>query len=291
MKSVREFFGLTDKSRQDQAVLRAEAKEFKTPGELLPQILKYIFFLGLAFLNFRLFYKTVPGLYGVAIGSLAILGEILAVYAIHNFSRSSGMHRIALGIGGGALCVFALTHSAFSFFDIVGDVPFMNTVHIYARQYAFPILFGLIGLMAIALKMTHPKNQIRLAQAKAHSDILIDRAKAASELELLHSRSTIERANLDRLNEKIALDTEYLASLRQTIDNEQAKIEMVANIPEKPLREKIARDLGLDLAQLDRPNQAQPNQTQPNQPQYPRGAVYRGNQRIDDEEIRGSRPN
>jgi hypothetical protein len=50
--------------------------------------------------------------------------------------------------------------------------------------------------------MTHPKNIVRLRQALAHRRIVIGRAEAASELELMRAQSVVEQARLNRFKER-----------------------------------------------------------------------------------------
>ena len=70
------------------------------PGESLPQVFKYLFFIGLGFLNYRLFSHAVPGLWGQATGVVAVMAEAIALYAAHNFSRSASLFRLSLGASG-----------------------------------------------------------------------------------------------------------------------------------------------------------------------------------------------
>jgi hypothetical protein len=64
-ESVKALLNRNDNHRADRQALEAEAKQFRLPSETLPKVLKYVFFGGLALLNFRLFNKTVPGIWGV----------------------------------------------------------------------------------------------------------------------------------------------------------------------------------------------------------------------------------
>jgi hypothetical protein len=60
-KSIKDRFGYKERIEADRQSLESEAKNFKLPGEKGPQIVKYLIFAGLAFLNYRLFSQLVPG--------------------------------------------------------------------------------------------------------------------------------------------------------------------------------------------------------------------------------------
>src|SRR5215510_206287 len=70
--SIKNWLNRTDQRQADKQRLEAEAKDFRLPGEVLPQVFKYLFFIGLGFLNYRLFSRAVPGLWGQSTGLVAV---------------------------------------------------------------------------------------------------------------------------------------------------------------------------------------------------------------------------
>ena len=253
MKSVRDFFNRAGAQAGERTLLESEAREFRTPSEILPQILKVIFFAGLGFLNYRLFSKTVPGFWGHATGVVAVMAEAIALYSTHNFSRSSGWFRLTLGLSGTVLMLFAIAHSTFSFLDLVGAAEVSPTVHAYARLVAFPLLASLLGLSVVAITMTHPRNTVRLEQAAAHTATLTGRARAASTLSVMRAQAIIDAAQLEHQKEKNQRERELLAELAKQLRTEQEKIDLIAAIPHKDLREKLAHEFGIDLSALPSP--------------------------------------
>lgn len=254
--SVKNWFGRADDQEADRRALEAEGKQFKLPSEWFPQACKYLFFVGLGFLNYRLFADAVPGGWGVATGIMAMMAEAIALYATHYFSRSSEKYRWALGISGAVLMTFSIVHATFSILDLIGVRGISTTVRYYSQVVAFPLLAGLIGLAVVALTMTHPKNLIRLRQARSHTRVAIGRAEAASELELNRAEKVVEFARLDRIKERRRNEAEYIGEVKGLIDLEQKKRDMVMRIPDRDLREKLARELGIELppqTQLQRP--------------------------------------
>lgn len=244
--SIRNWLSRADNHQADVRALEAEARAFRLPSETLPQVFKYAFFVGLAFLNYRLFAHAVPGAWGKATGCVAMMAEAIALYASHNFSRSAGLFRAALGICGGLLMAFSLVHGTFSILDLIGIAGISDTVRYYSHVVAFPLLSGLAGLSVIAITMTHPRNIVRLKQALAHTRIVIGRAEAASELELMRAQSAVEQARLDRFRERARRESEYLGEVEKLIAVEERKRAMVARISDQPLREALARELGID---------------------------------------------
>jgi len=234
-------------NQSERQRLEKEARGFRLPGEALPQTFKYVFFAGLGFLNYRLFAHTVPGNWGQATGIVAMMAEAIALYAAHNFSRSAGAFRLALGASGLCLMGFSLVHGTFSVLNLIGASDLSNAVDHYARFLAFPSLAGLLGIGVIAITMTHPINLIRLKQAAAHTRIAIGRAEAASNLELLRAQSVLDQAWLDHQRERSEREQEYLLELEKVISIEERKAQMVAAISNPALREKMAREFGVNL--------------------------------------------
>jgi hypothetical protein len=253
LNSIREWLGRADRHQADLRALEDEARQFKLPSETLPQIFKYLFFAGLAFLNYRLFAHAVPGAWGQATGCVAVMAEAIALYSTHNFSRSAGLFRLSLGVAGVLLMAFSLVHGTFSILDLIGAANISATVHYYSRTIAFPLLSGLLGLAVIAITMSHPKNIVRLRQAFAHTHIAIGRAEAASELQLMRAQSVVEQARLDRQRERTRREAEYLQEVEKLIGVEERKRAMVAAISDPQLREALSRELGVEAPKTAQP--------------------------------------
>jgi hypothetical protein len=186
-----------------------------------------------------------------------MMAEAIALYCTHNFSRSADWFRWALGLSGLVLMGFSLVHGTFSILDLIGVTGITKTVRWYSHVVAFPLLAGLVGLAVIAITMTHPKNLIRLRQARSHTRVAVGRAEAASELALNRAEKVIEYARLDRIKERRRNEAEYLGEVQGLIDLEQQKREMVARISDPALRESLAREMGIDLprTQLQQPTE------------------------------------
>jgi len=164
---------------------------------------------------------------------------------LDNFSRASGLFRNALGTCGAFLMTFSLVHGTFSILDLILVASITPTVRWYRRVVAFPLLAGLVGRSVIAITMLHPKNIVRLKQALAHTNIVVGRAEAASELELMRAHSVIEQARLDRFKERSRREGEYLTEVQKLVTVEERKRSLVAGIADPELRAALARELGI----------------------------------------------
>lgn len=264
--SIRSWLNRDDDRQADRRELEAEARQFRLPGEMLPQIFKYLFFAGLGLLNYRLFAHAVPGAWGQATGAVAVMAEAIALYCSHNFSRSASWFRASLGLFGGLLMAFSLVHGTFSIFDLIGVADISEAVRYYSRVVAFPLLAGLLGVSVVAITMTHPKNLVRLKQALAHMRVVIGRAEAASELELMRAQSAVEQARLDRFKERSRRESEYLGEVQKFIGIEERKLAMVAAISNPALREALARELGVDAPDFPPEIDASSRETGPLKP-------------------------
>jgi hypothetical protein len=243
--SIRNWLNRADDHQADKRELEAEAKQFKLPSETLPQLLKYIFFAGLAVLNFRLFAHAVPGAWGIGTGIVACMAELIAIYSTHNFSRSAGLFRAALGLSGALLMGFSLVHGTFSIMDLIGVKSLSRDIHFYSSTVAFPLLAALVGLSVIALTMTHPKNLVRLKQAAAHMGIVVARAEAASQMELMRATDIIEQARLNHFTERTRRQGAYLSQLQNHIAIEEKTRALIAGISDPQLREALACEMGI----------------------------------------------
>jgi len=145
------------------------------------------------------------------------------------------------------LMAFSLVHGTFSILDLIGAADISTMVQEYSRLVAFPLLAGLLGVSVVTITMTHPKNLVRLKQALAHTRIVINRANAASEIELMRANQIVEQARLDRWKDRNRMEQEYLAEAQKLIALEEEKARVVARITNPQVREAVARELGIDL--------------------------------------------
>lgn len=250
------FFGigkmLTRQHEQEKASenLKTEASGFQlaTDGGYI-KVLKYLLFLLFAFYNARLFLTTIQGWERYVTALFALLGECTALYCFNNYTRSTGKHKIALGVFAVLLFAFAFTHASISFFRMErGD--YSGAIRFYCEHVAFPTLFGLLLLAAITIPLMHWRTRIAEEQAKSQVTIASSRAKLVADAAELRDQSELERARLIHFEERIKLGNEYVDKLKGFARMKKSEREALLEIPE-PLRSQIAAELGIDLADIE----------------------------------------
>jgi len=243
--TIRRYFDSGDTREAEMRKLKSEAGQFKLPSEVFIKFCKFLFFAGLAFLNFRLFNEIVPGLYGTLIGVVAMLAEALAIYCHHYFSRASSWFRYALGASGLVLIAFSITHATFSIFDLIGVYEYSEDVRFYSRVVAFPLLAGLIGISVLILSLTHPNNIIRMKESFLHTQVATDRAAAASQSELMRTQSALDDIRMEFLKERSRRDREQVKTLASYISTRNEITGLLASIPDQALRAELAQGMGV----------------------------------------------
>lgn len=246
-RSVKEYLNKDESRSAEIGKLAAESRQFKLPSETLITVFKWLFFGGLAFLNYRLFAEVVPGAWGVATGIVAMMSEALAIYCSHYFSRAAGLFRAALGLCGSLLIAFSLIHGTFSILDLIGVWEYGESIEFYSRVIAFPLLAALIGLSVIALTMTHPNNLIRLKEALAHTEIAQARAGAASRVRLMQEESIVQDAELAHQRAKTERRAEQIKTLKENVNLELEMRQYVRTIPDRDLQQSLAREMGFAI--------------------------------------------
>jgi hypothetical protein len=250
MKFISDLFKKNDAHSREMAAIEGEAKAFKLPEEWPLTLLKSIFFAGLAVLNYHLFQKSIPGAWGHGVGFTAILSEVYVIYASRNFSRTAGPFQYCLGGFGGALLVFSIVHASFSVGDLMSNGAPSAAFTEYARDYAFRILSILLGAATVVTAALHPKSVIRFKQAAAHTAIAVSRAETASEIQQMKDQDLVEEARFSMKQAKTEREQRYIGHIKQHIQIEQQKIDLVNSISDPALRAEAAAEYGVDPASL-----------------------------------------
>ena len=248
------FFGIGQafaKERQQQRQseqLHNEAESFELAKEGgYWTVLKGALFLLLGYYNLRLFHVTIPGWEGWMTGVFALAAEATALYCVNNYTKSAGWHRFALGLFGALLIGFSISHATISFFRMETHGGASANVHFYCERVAFPLLFGLLVLAAVLIPLLRWRKQISAHQAKAQVRIASSRATLVAESAAMRDENALERERLKQLEEQTALEHEYLGALENMVALKQHEREIIENIADPDLREKLATKVGLTL--------------------------------------------
>jgi len=253
-----------DRQRETEAQQR-EAENF----ELAPQggfisVVKNGLFTFFGYLNARLFITTVPGWEGWLTAVFALAGEGTALYCLRNFTRSTGIHKVALGVAGVAFTVFSFVHAVFSFFKLEQNEATSGAVMYYCQNVAFPLLFSMLTVAAIALPLLHWRARVAAAQAKAQAQIAESRARMLAETARMRDETELEHARLDQLEERFKIETAYTNRLDAIVSLKERQAQTLARIKDPQLRAMIAAELGLS----DESASSKPPVTWPGRPTY-----------------------
>jgi hypothetical protein len=127
-------------------------------------------------------------------------------------------------------------------------------VQYYCENVAFPLLFSMLTVAAIALPLLHWRARVAAAQAKAQSQIAESRARMLAETARMRDETELEHARLDQLEERLKIETAYTNKLDNLVSLKERQAQTLARIKDPQLRALIAAELGLsDEATASKP--------------------------------------
>lgn len=246
--AISKLFTREQQNNQRGQQLQDEAANFKlaTDGGF-PSVVKYGLFLLFGYYNARLFITTVPGWEGWLTAAFALASEGLALYCIHNFTRSAGLHKAMLALFGLLLTLFSVTHATISFFALENHAQLSEGIQFYAQRVAFPLLFGLLLVAVLTLRFTHWNARIAAEQALAQVKIASSRARLVAESAAMRDEAQLGRERLAQMDEQIRLDGECVGKLKQRLQIKEQERQLIASISDPALREQMALELGITL--------------------------------------------
>ena len=230
--------------QSEQLAKEAEGYELASDGGYW-FVLKLALFVLFAYYNARLFLVTVPGWERYLTAGFALLAEITAFWCLHNYTRSAGAHKTALGIFGGVLIIFSFTHATISFFRMENVANWQGPLRFYAEHVAFPLLFGILLLAAIIIPLCHWRKRIAQEQAKSQVEVATSRARLVSEAALLKDESMLEHQRLEHLRQRIRIGNEYVSELEALAAMKQREHDALNKIADPEIRKAVANAMGI----------------------------------------------
>jgi len=235
-----------DRQREVEKQQR-DAENFKlAPQGGFISVLKYALFCFFGYYNARLFITTVPGWEGWLTALFALAGEGTALYCLRHFTHSTGRHKIALGVAGLSFTAFSVVHTVFSFFKLEQNQLTSDAVQFYCENVAFPLLFTMLIVAAIALPLLHWRARIATQQAKAQTEIAESRARMLAETARMRDETELENARLDQLEERLKIETAYANKLESFVQLKARQAQLLASVTDPQLRAMLAAELGMD---------------------------------------------
>lgn len=226
--------------------LKDEAKGFKLAGTGgFLSIVKYLVFTVLACLNFHLFYTHAPGIWGVLIGSVALLFEACAIYFWNKQNQSAGAHQKALQFFAIAFTVLSFVHGTAALYQLAGVGPSItHTVELYSRYVAFPLLFGLMVLAVCVLHYVHWSTKISNARANAVLDMAKRRAELMTETARLESEALVETERLEHFKRKVILEEQYVQAVEEFAKVKARGQNVINSIVDPEVRSELMNAMG-----------------------------------------------
>lgn len=219
-KSLFEFGRAIERGAETErstAELRAEVEKFDLAGTggFLSAV-KYLVFAILASLNFHLFYEHVPGVWGVALGCIALLFEACAVHFWNKQNKSAGAHKTALQAFAVVFTTTSFVHGCAALYQLSGVGPSLaEPIYNYSKYVAFPLLFGLMVLAVCVLHYLHWSTKISEARAAAQLETQQGRAELLTESVKLKDQVELEKARLESFRERLLLEQDYVSAIDQ----------------------------------------------------------------------------
>lgn len=277
------WFERDSRTSREAEDLDREARNFDLAGTGgFLTVIKYAVFIVLAGFNWWLFTSIIPGLWGVVVGSVAILSECFAIYCFNKQNKSTGGHRTALQFFAVYFTILSFLHASASFYEMIGMGPRIGRpLEFYAHYVAFPLIFASMMAGMMILTLVHWSAAIAARRAKAHQSIEASKADLITQHSVMQHQATLERQRLNHMSELLSLERGYVEKLREYANIKQGERQILDSIKDPALREKLAEFTGNLIEGLpDRPQLASAKD-ETRIEGFGR-AIWRGGKRVDD---------
>jgi hypothetical protein len=226
--------------------LREEAGKFDLAGTGgFLAVVKYAVFAILASLNFHLFYSHIPGVWGVALGCVALLFEACAIYFWNNQNKSAGAHQRWLRIFAISFTVLSFVHGCAALYQLSEVGPSIaEPIYNYSKYVAFPLLFGAMVFAVCVLHYAHWSTAINEARANAVMAIEQDRAHLMTESLALESQALVENEKLEHFKRKVILEEKYVQAVEEFARVKQRGLAAINGITDPEVRQELFQSIG-----------------------------------------------
>ena len=226
--------------------MREEAGKFDLAGTGgFLAVVKYAVFAILASLNFHLFYSHIPGVWGVALGCVALLFEACAIYFWNSQNKSAGNHQRWLRIFAISFTVLSFVHGCAALYQLSEVGPSIaEPIYNYSKYVAFPLLFGSMVFAVCVLHYAHWSTAINEARANAVMAIEQDRAHLLTESLALESQALVENEKLEHFKRKVILEEKYVAAVEEFARVKQRGLAAINGISDPEVRQELFQSIG-----------------------------------------------
>jgi hypothetical protein len=226
--------------------LKAQSATFK-----LPKPNPWIFYMGkgaafvlLAGLNFYVFHHVVPGAFGVAIGIIAIVTEVTALYLWQIAHNCVGRHKAGVIVFAVKFTAFSLFHAFVGFLTLRGaEFPWMEN---YSGYVAFPMMLALWLTCVILVPLLHPNSAVVAERSRQETRIAIEQQKTLAFASKLRQEALQTRLQLDSKQEEATLSRDVLKVAQEVAQGRLASRSFADSIPDSEVRHEITDMLGIE---------------------------------------------
>jgi hypothetical protein len=173
---------------------------------------------------------------------MAILLEITAFWFTIWWSRTRGIHRLALFMFGIVLIVISASHAAFAYYQLQPPGTYeMWTLDWYVHVVSFPLIFCTLALASLIVPSLHWDRKYVRDQVKFDVDIERDKAALRAETAMLESASTLEEMKLEHMKRDAETRRRRLDAIEHLVDIKREEDDYINSLPDPYLRAEAIR--------------------------------------------------
>jgi hypothetical protein len=197
----------------------------------------------LAVWNGHLFIQTIRGRMGVLTAIVAISLEGMALYCVHNYTRSVGDHKKWLGRFAIILGLFSLAHTVVAIVEHTGYASQNQALMFYSNVLALPIIVILLSWATATLTMKHWSAAVMKELALSKIESLQNRARVLMEQHRLLDAHELTKLKAELFEQETDLKIRLIPIIKQRIGASKELEEMIQEIEDPELRREVRRDV------------------------------------------------
>lgn len=193
--------------------------------------------------NAHLFIQTITGRMGVFTAVVANGLEIMALYCVHNYTRSVGAHKKWLGRFAIILGLFSLAHTVVAIVEHTGYASQNQALMFYSNVIALPIIIILLSWATATLTMMHWSAAVMKDLALSKIESLQNRARVLMEQHRLLDAHELTKLKAEVFEQETELKIGLIPIIKRRIDASKELEEMIQEIEDPDLRREVRRDI------------------------------------------------
>jgi hypothetical protein len=192
----------------------------------------------LAAWNAHLFIQTIPGWMGYLTAATAVCLELSALYCVHNYTRSIGVHKQWLGRLAVILGLFSLIHCVAAIV-IHTNYSAHPLILFYTHVVALPCIVVLLSLFVAIVAMNHWSASLIADLAKFQMEAMSERARVLSDERRLLDRMDLVRLRASLFEQETVIKSELVALAARRVAAGEQLHNVLAGIRDPQLRGEV----------------------------------------------------